>query len=68
MKETGIRRTENCVFCEECGNDLTVDGSAKFIMHLDGRKEYANVFECTKCGGRIEQVHERSAEDAAWWS
>lgn len=68
MKETGTRRTENGVFCEKCGNDLMKDGSARFVMHWDGTAEYGNVFECGQCGARIEQVHERVAEDAAWWA
>jgi len=68
MTEIGVKRTEDGgIFCEACGNDLSVDGSAMFTAHLDGTTFYENQFICTKCGARISQRHERSAEDRAWW-
>lgn len=66
--ETGIKRTEDGgIFCENCGNDLSVDGAARFVMHLDGTTFFENRFTCAKCGAMISQRHERNAEDRAWW-
>lgn len=66
--EIGIKRTEDGgIFCEQCGADLSKDGSARFTMHLDGTTFFENHFTCTACGASIVQRHERSAEDAAWW-
>lgn len=59
MTETGIKRTDEGVFCEACGNDLTVDGSHKFTAHLDGRDFYSYQFQCTKCGSAFSQTFER---------
>ena len=68
MVETGIRRTDDGgAFCTECGNDLSIDGSVMFTMHLDGTNFYENRFTCLKCGAEISQRHERSKEDADWW-
>lgn len=69
MNETGIKRTEDGrILCESCGNDLSVDGSARFTMHLDGATFFENRFTCTKCGATLIQRHERDAEDRAWWA
>lgn len=68
MSEVGIKRTDNGgIFCEACGNDLSVDGAARFTMHLDGKDFFENRFTCTKCGAVIIQRHQRSKEDAEWW-
>lgn len=68
MSETGIKRTEDGgIFCESCGNNLSVDGAARFAMHLDGTTFFENRFTCTKCGATLIQRHERDPEDAAWW-
>lgn len=67
--EFGIKRTDDGgVYCAECGNDLSVDGSARFSAHLDGTTFYENQFICNKCGAVMSQRCERSAEDAAWWA
>lgn len=63
MNEKGIKRTENGVFCEKCGNDLAKEGSAKFIAHLDGTDFYSYQFECAKCGAPIVQTYERNKSD-----
>lgn len=60
MKETGIKRTAEGVFCENCGNDLSKDGSVKLIAHLDGDKFYRNHYKCIKCDAPITQEFERS--------
>lgn len=66
--EIGIKRTEDGgIFCESCGNDLSVDGSAMFSMHLDGTTFFENRFTCSKCGATLVQRHERTAENRAWW-
>lgn len=62
MTETGIKRTDEGVFCESCGNDLTVDGSHKLTAHLDGRDFYSYQFQCKKCGATISQTFERKAK------
>lgn len=67
MREAGIKRTEDGVFCEKCGNNLSNEGSTKFIAHWDGTEEYGYEFECTHCGAVISQIHKRTKEDAAWW-
>ena len=68
MAETGIKRTEEGgIFCEACGNDLSKDGAARFVSHLDGTDFYSNTFTCNKCGATITQTEERDAEDMAWW-
>ena len=59
MTETGIKRTENGVFCEACGNDLSVNGSVKHTAHLDGSICCTDYYECTKCGAGISITHER---------
>ncbi len=59
MTETGIKRTEQGVFCEKCGNDLSKNGSVRFTAHADGDKFYLNCYECTKCGAPITQEFER---------
>jgi hypothetical protein len=69
MEEKGIKRTEDGgVFCEACGNDLTKDGSARFIAHLDGATFWENRFTCTACGALITQQHARAEHDAYWWA
>lgn len=60
MTETGIKRTEQGVFCEKCGNDLSKNGTVRFTAHADGDKFYSNYYECTKCGEPITQEFERS--------
>ena len=67
MRETGIKRTEDGVFCEKCGNDLKVAGSVRFVGHADGRKVYVNYYQCTNCNSPISQEIDRSPEDAAMW-
>lgn len=67
MKETGVKRTEDGIFCEKCGYNLSNDGSTKFLMHWDGVKEYGYRFQCTSCGAVIDQTFERTHDDAAWW-
>ena len=67
MREIGIKRTEDGIFCEKCGYNLSNDGSIKFILHWDGAKEYGYKHECTHCGAVIEQIFERTKEDAEWW-
>lgn len=67
MIETGIKRTENGVFCEKCGNDIGKEGSVEFISHVDGTTAYGYTFACKKCGATITQTIERTKEDAAWW-
>lgn len=59
MTETGIKRTDEGVFCESCGNDLTVEGSIKLTMHADGRDFFVNHYQCTKCGAAISLTFER---------
>lgn len=69
LTEAGITRTEDGgVFCAACGNDLSKDGSTRFMGHLDGATFYINQFACTACGNAMSQRHERSAEDALWWA
>ena len=67
MIEKGVKRTDTGVYCEACGNDLSVDGSAEFFTHWDGTKEYGYTFKCTKYGAIISQEFERDQEDAKWW-
>ena len=68
IEETGIRRTEDGgIFCEACGNDLSVNGSVKRIAHLDEITYYTNHYECTKCGAMISQAHERSEKERKMW-
>lgn len=68
MKETGIKRTEDGIFCEQCGADLTAEGSTRFSAHLDGTTFYTNEFTCNRCGAVISQTYDRDAEDAAEWA
>lgn len=68
MREKGVKRTETGVYCEACGNDLSVDGSAEIIEQWDGAKEYGYNFKCTKCGAILSQVCERSQAGAMWWA
>lgn len=69
FEEKGIKRTEDGgVFCEACGASLTGAGATKFIAHMDGTRLYTNVFECVKCGAKLEQTVVRSAADAYWWA
>lgn len=63
MEENGIKRTENGVFCEKCGNDLSAKGSHRLIAHLDGTDFYSYKFECLKCGAPIVQTFERNKGD-----
>ena len=63
MQEKGVRRTENGVFCEKCGNDLAREGSARFVAHLDGTDFYSYQFECMQCGAPIVQTFERNKSD-----
>lgn len=60
ITETGIKRTEDGISCEKCGNDLSQAGAAKLIAHMDGVKYWKNVFECTKCGAVITQEFARN--------
>lgn len=59
MRETGIKRTDEGVFCENCGNNLAVKGSLKLTAHVDGEDCCINHYQCTKCGAAFSQTFER---------
>ena len=66
MREMGIKREGDKVMCENCSADLSANGSARFVAHWDGKEEYGYVFECVKCGAKIEQVMKRT-KNTEWW-
>lgn len=54
-------------FCEGCDNDLSVEGSVRFVAHGDGPKHYSNTYNCAKCSKPITMTYERSKADSAYW-
>ena len=67
MKITGVIEENNGIFCEKCSANLNYEGSTKFVMHIDSKDSYSNVFACTKCGNYITNEYERNSRDAQYW-
>lgn len=68
MKIEGAIAKDNKFLCAKCNNDLSVEGSAEFLMHTDGIDFYSYTFKCTECGNLIKQICERSYEDMLYWT
>lgn len=45
----GATEKEGKYFCEKCGNDLSAEGSVKFVAHADGVDFFENIYNCAKC-------------------
>ena len=39
----------------------------KMVMHLDGTKEFTNVYRCADCGGTMVSTQKRRGMDRAMW-
>lgn len=67
MKQTGVKIQSNGMYCEKCNANLNDEGSTQFVMHMDGRQSYTNVFKCTKCGNMITQEYKRTGMNRKLW-